>query len=156
MTPKTSTSSPQNSRKNSHGHVSGLCVGWFREDEVILDAFETLQGQADGAFYPTEHGPKGHTGVTCPDLWGYLDLNRGIPCVLRIDVRVRAVEEQVVYRSAQPSEYRLSQAADCICTMEFTAIKYAEHAATATDEKFFGKWSDFKKGILKETRKKLV
>ena len=68
----------------------------------------------------------------------------------------RAVEERVVYRSAQPAEYRLSQAADYICTMEFTAIKYAEHAATATDEKFFGKWSDFKKGILKETRKKLV
>lgn len=73
----------------------------------------------------------------------------------------RAVEyalskDVVVYRSAQPSEYRLSQAADYICTMELTAIKYAEHTATATDEKFFGKWSDFKKGILKETRKKLV
>ena len=40
--------------------------------------------------------------------------------------------------------------------MELTAIKYAEHTATATDEKFFGKWSDFKKGILKETRKKLL
>ena len=73
----------------------------------------------------------------------------------------RAIEyalskDAVIYRSAQPSEYRLSQAADYICTMELTAIKYAEHAATATDEKFFGKWSDFKKGILKETRKKLV
>ena len=73
----------------------------------------------------------------------------------------RAIEyalskDAVVYRSAQPSEYRLSQAADYICTMELTAIKYAEHTATATDEKFFGKWSDFKKGILKETRKKLV
>lgn len=71
----------------------------------------------------------------------------------------RAIEyalskDAVVYRSAQPSEYRLSQAADYICTMELTAIKYAEHTATATDEKFFGKWSDFKKGILKETRKK--
>lgn len=73
----------------------------------------------------------------------------------------RAIEyalskDAVVYRSAQPSEYRLSQAADYICTMELTAIKYADHTATATDEKFFGKWSDFKKGILKETRKKLV
>ena len=73
----------------------------------------------------------------------------------------RAIEyalskDAAVYRSAQPLEYRLSQAADYICTMELTAIKYVEHAATATDEKFFGKWSDFKKGILKETRKKLV
>ena len=65
-------------------------------------------------------------------------------------------KDAVVDRSAQPSEYRVSQAADYICTMELAAIKYAEHAVTATDEKFFGKWSDFKKGILKETRKKLV
>ena len=64
--------------------------------------------------------------------------------------------DTVIYRSAQPSEYRLSQVADYICTMELTAIKFAEHATTATDEKLFGKWSDFKKGILKETRKKLV
>ena len=68
----------------------------------------------------------------------------------------RAVEyalskDAVVYRSVQPSECRLSQAADYVCAMELTAIKNADHAATTTDEKFFGKWSDFKKGILKET-----
>lgn len=75
---------------------------------------------------------------------------------LHLAIEYALSKDAVVYRSAQPSEYRLSQAADYICTMELTAIKYAEHAATATDEKFFGKWSDFKKGILKETRKKLV
>ena len=58
--------------------------------------------------------------------------------------------------TSTPSKHRFSQAADYICTMELTAIKYADHAATATDEKLFGKWSGFKKGILKETRKKLV
>lgn len=75
---------------------------------------------------------------------------------LHLAIEYALSKDAVVYRSAQPSEYRLSQAADYICTMELTAIKYADHAATATDEKFFGKWSDFKKGILKETRKKLV
>ena len=75
---------------------------------------------------------------------------------LHLAIEYALSKDAVVYRSAQPSEYRLSQAADYICTMELTAIKYAEHAATATDEKFFGKWSDFKRGILKETRKKLV
>ena len=75
---------------------------------------------------------------------------------LHLAIEYALSKDAVVYRSAQPSEYRLSQAADYICTMELTAIKYAGHAATATDEKFFGKWSDFKKGILKETRKKLV
>ena len=75
---------------------------------------------------------------------------------LHLAIEYALSRDTVVYRSAQPSEYRLSQAADYICTMELTAIKYAEYATTATDEKFFGKWSDFKKGILKETRKKLV
>ena len=75
---------------------------------------------------------------------------------LHLAIEYALSKDAVVYRSAQPSEYRLSQAADYICTMELTAIKYADHTATATDEKFFGKWSDFKKGILKETRKKLI
>ena len=75
---------------------------------------------------------------------------------LRRAIEYALSKNAVVYHSAQPSEYRLSQAADYICTTELTAIKYADHTATATDEKFFGKWSDFKKGILKETRKKLV
>ena len=62
----------------------------------------------------------------------------------------------VIYRSASPSDYRLSQIADYICTMEFTALKYADKASTATDEKFFGSWAQFKKGILKEIRAKRV
>ena len=75
---------------------------------------------------------------------------------LHLAIEYALSKDAVIYRSAQSSEYRLSQVADYICTMELTAIKYREHTATATDEKFFGKWSDFKKGILKETRKKLV
>ena len=81
---------------------------------------------------------------------------RSIAVSLHLAVEYALSRDTVVYRSAQPCEYRLSQVASYICTMELTAIKFAEHATTATDEKFFGKWSDFKKGILKETRKKLV
>ena len=87
---------------------------------------------------------------------GLFDRHYLLTVVMHRAVEYALSKDAVVYRSAQPSEYRLSQVADYICTMELTAIKYAEHAATATDEKFFGKWSDFKKGILKETRKKLV
>ena len=60
----------------------------------------------------------------------------------------------VVYRATKPSDYRLCQAADYICTMELTALKFANRASIATDEKFFGSWSQFKKGILKEVRAK--
>ena len=65
-------------------------------------------------------------------------------------------KDAVIYRSASPADYRLSQVADYICTMELTALKYADKVATATDEKFFGSWSQFKKGILKEVRSKRV
>ena len=81
---------------------------------------------------------------------------RSIAESLHLAIEYALSRDTVVYRSAQPCEYRLSQVADYICTMELTAIKFAEHATTSTDEKLFGKWSDFKKGILKETRKKLV
>ena len=75
---------------------------------------------------------------------------------LHLAIEYALSKDAVISRSTQPSGYRLSQVADYICTMELAAIKYAEHMATATDEKFFGKWSDFKKGILKEVRKKLI
>lgn len=45
---------------------------------------------------------------------------------------------------------RPASAADYICTAELTALKYEGKASTATDEKFFGSWSQFKKGVLKE------
>ena len=60
----------------------------------------------------------------------------------------------IVYRPAIASEYRLSQAADYICTAELTALKYQHNRATATDEKFFGSWNRFKKGVLKEVQSK--
>lgn len=65
-------------------------------------------------------------------------------------------KEAVVYRSASPEDYRLSQVADYLCTMELTALKYGDKAATATDEKFFGSWNLFKKGIYKEMRRKAL
>ena len=38
--------------------------------------------------------------------------------------------------------------------MELAALRYRDKQATATDEKFFGSWSQFKKGILREMRAK--
>lgn len=81
---------------------------------------------------------------------------RSIANSIHIAVEYALSTSAVVYRLAEPSEYRLAQVADYICTVEFTALKYSDHTFTATDEKFFGGWSDFKNGILKEVRKKLI
>lgn len=60
----------------------------------------------------------------------------------------------VVYRVAVPGNYRLSQAANYTCTMELVALRYRDGEPSATDEKFFGSWSQFKKGVLREMRTK--
>lgn len=60
----------------------------------------------------------------------------------------------IIYRLAFAANYRLSQAADYICTAELTTLKHQGKASTATDEKFFGSWPQFKKGVLKEVRAK--
>ena len=60
----------------------------------------------------------------------------------------------MTYRPASAADYRLSQAADYICAVELTALKYRGKVSTATDEKLFGSWSQFKKGVLREVRAK--
>lgn len=45
----------------------------------------------------------------------------------------------VLYRIANPQEYRLFQAVDYLCTLELTDLKYCEKQLTETDIKIFGK-----------------
>ena len=59
-----------------------------------------------------------------------------------------------VFRTASPSEYRLAQAADMICTLELTAQKYEAHETTRTDEKFFGNVGAFKNNYMKALKRK--
>lgn len=68
-------------------------------------------------------------------------------------VEYALAREAVIYRDAEPADYRLFQLADYICTLELTALKYQAHADTATDRLFFGQWGSFKKNYLKKLRK---
>lgn len=86
----------------------------------------------------------------------YDDGQKSVATAIHKAVEYALSKDAVVYRLVSPADYRLGQIADYICTMELTAIKYADKASTATDEKFFGSWSQFKKGILKEVRAKMV
>lgn len=60
----------------------------------------------------------------------------------------------VVFKDADPQEYRLSQVADFLCTIELSALKYANKEETKTDIKVFGHITEFKKGYLRHLRKK--
>lgn len=84
----------------------------------------------------------------------YDDGQQSIASALHKAIDYALSKNAVTYRPASAADYRLSQAADYICTAELTALKYQGKASTATDEKFFGSWSQFTKGVLKEVRAK--
>ncbi|MBR6459531.1 MAG: DUF3800 domain-containing protein [Actinomycetaceae bacterium] len=86
----------------------------------------------------------------------YDNAQQSIVEAVRKAMNYALAKDTVIYRKASPADYRLSQVADYICTMEFTALKFSDKTTTATDEKFFGSWSQFKKGILKEIRAKRI
>lgn len=65
-------------------------------------------------------------------------------------------KQAIVYRQGSPTDYRLAQVADFICTVELTARKYENHEQTATDERFFGTARTFRKNYLKQVRKHLL
>ena len=73
---------------------------------------------------------------------------------LQASVGYALAKEAVVYRKANPRDYRLEQAADLICTIELTALKYQAGESTATDCKMFGDWRAFKQNYLKVLRRK--
>ena len=62
--------------------------------------------------------------------------------------------ESLLYRNASPSEYRLAQAADMLCTLELTAQKFRVGEATRTDEKFFGSAGAFRNNFMKPIKRK--
>ena len=64
--------------------------------------------------------------------------------------------EAIIYKDGDPKSFILAQAADLICTLELTAIKYENNEQTRTDERFFGAAGSFKKNWLKKIRKMLL
>ena len=59
-------------------------------------------------------------------------------------------------RKTSMVDYRLEQAADYLCTIELTAIKYAAKENGETYNKFFGGSGNFKKNWLKQARRKAI
>jgi hypothetical protein len=65
-------------------------------------------------------------------------------------------KDAVIYRVGSPKDYCLSQAADLICTLELTALKFDSGEQTSTDDRFFGTYGSFKKNYLKKIRRKRI
>lgn len=65
-------------------------------------------------------------------------------------------KDAILYRKGSPSEYRLVQAADFVCAIELADCKYRQNEQTATDERFFGTYGNFKRNWLKQVRRHLL
>lgn len=73
------------------------------------------------------------------------------------DARYRALRDSIGFvlsrgvverRQTTMTDYRLKQAADCLCTIELAAIKYAAKEDGGTYDRFFGGVGSFKRNWL--------
>ncbi len=65
-------------------------------------------------------------------------------------------KQAVERRRTTMTEYRLSQVADYLCTIELAAVKYVAKENGGTYDKFFGGIGSFKKNWLKQARRKRI
>ena len=65
-----------------------------------------------------------------------------------------ALFTHVEFRKVLPSEYKLCQVADLICTMQLLSEKSETDGFTASEMEFFSSPRDFRKNYLKNIRKK--
>ena len=59
-----------------------------------------------------------------------------------------------VFRKVMPSEYKLFQAADLLCTLELVRLKLENNMFSKSEKTFFGNIRDLKKNYLKPLSKK--
>lgn len=81
---------------------------------------------------------------------GQVELTRILSSVLN------TLLPSVEFRKVLPSEYRLFQVADLICTLELLRLKMDSKTLSKHELSFWGKESDFKKTILKGFIKKNI
>ena len=65
-----------------------------------------------------------------------------------------ALLENVEFRKVIPSQYRLFQVADLICTLKLTELKLANHALSKSEKIFFENERTLKKNYLKPIKSK--
>ena len=62
--------------------------------------------------------------------------------------------ENVKFKKVSPSDYRLFQVADLVCTMKLISIKIEHRLASKTEIQFFGGEKEFKNSYIKLLKRK--
>ena len=65
-----------------------------------------------------------------------------------------ALLQNPVFRKVLPSDYKLFQVADFICTMELVKLKLENNQFSKSEMNFFGNIRDLKQNYLKHLNKK--
>ena len=65
-----------------------------------------------------------------------------------------ALLPNLIFRKVMPSEYKLFQAADLLCTLELVRLKLENHSFSRSEMQFFGNIRDLKKNYLKPLSRK--
>lgn len=86
----------------------------------------------------------------------YDDGQKVVSSTLREAISYALSKESILFRKSNATDYRLSQVADFLCTIELTALKYEAKETTPTDDKVFGMVGTFKGNYLKKLRRKLL
>ena len=79
---------------------------------------------------------------------GQIEVNKILSTVFHI------LLQSVEFRRVLPSNYRLFQVADLICTFELLRLKMEKHNLSKSEKLFFGSERDLKKNYLKQITKK--
>ncbi len=82
---------------------------------------------------------------------GQVEVNKILSSVFNIML------PEVEFRKGLPSEYRLFQVADLLCTMELLRLKKADKQLSRSEITFFGKNErDFRMNYLRPLNKKVI
>ena len=107
-------------------HLSKLIGTWIKNNYDFLLPYDTVKIYYDN---------------------GQVELSRILGSVL--NVLLPSVETKKVI----PSDYRLFQVADFICTMKLTELKMDEHSMSTQEKRFFGGEDGFRKNYIKDLKK---
>lgn len=127
-------------------HVDINCESFFIEKKNIADSIET----AGKLSKEISRFVKDHYGFfTDFDLIkiyydnGQVEVNRILSAVFHV------LLDNVEFKKVIPSDYRLFQVADLVCTLKLTELKMNKHALSKSENIFFGNDRTIKKNYLK-------
>ena len=109
------------------GKLSKLLASFIRENYDIFLSYDKIKIYYDN---------------------GQIELTRILSSVLN------ALLPEVEFRKVIPSEYRLFQVADLICSLELIRLKLESKTISKHELAFWGKESDFRKNYLKRVYQK--